>query len=105
MVQPCSRRVIGTRFLVRFSVTSANSPDGCQSTPINKLAPTSTERSSTTACSASIRVASVSDAVRNGTKRESAWVTRSWPPSGESANDHGLRLALRFLIHSSATAS
>ena len=95
IVQPWRIRVIGTRFLVRLSVASANSPLGCQATPSSRFDSGTTHRSSTLFPSTSRTVTSDIGGVRNLTKRERAFVTSSRFPSGERAADHGLRLAAR----------
>jgi hypothetical protein len=93
MVQPWSSRVMGTRFLVRLRVAIAKSPLGCQATPIRRFASGTTHRSVTRRDGASRTVISDIEGVRNSTSRESAFVTSSRVPSGESATDHGFLLA------------
>ena len=93
IVQPCVNCVIGTRFLVRFNVASAYSPLGCHATPIIRLAPGAILRSSTIARAVSIIVTSATRGLRKSANREYVLLTSSDCPSGDSAIDHGPRLA------------
>ncbi len=83
---------------MRLSVAIANSPLGCQATPSSRFDSGTTQRSSTRCPATSKTVTSDTGGVRNGTKRESAFVTSSRLPSGASAADHGLRLAARRFV-------
>ena len=60
---------------------------------MRRFASGTTHRSSTRPSSASRTVTSDIEGCRNGTKRDRALVTSSRLPSGDSATDHGFRLA------------
>ena len=85
IVQPCRRRVIGTRFFVRLSVARAYSPLGCQATPSSRFESGTAIRRATLCPATSNTVTSETGAVRKPPRRESAFVTKSVRPSGESA--------------------
>ena len=105
IVQPWSSRVIGTRFLVRFMVTRAYSPSGCQATPCSRFASGTTSRSLTTDRANSTTVTSESGGVRGGVNRDRVLVTSIVSPSGETARDQGTREVTNRLVSSSVRRS
>ena len=75
MIQPCTLRVMGTRFFVRISVTSAKSPDGANATPWTRLASGTERRRATVDRSASMTVTSEVSGARNSPYRGRLLVT------------------------------
>ena len=105
-VQPCTIRVMGTRFLVRSRVARANSPRGMPGHALKHVGLGNARRGPRRRWSpVSMTVTSESDGSRNFTNRDRALVTSSRLPSGESASAQGLRLADRRFRSLSDAAS